>query len=220
MAFDQRPFDIRCEWGRPAIDTLLDCTDVFVIVDVFSFCTSVDIALARGAEIEPSTRPAGERSLTSYSLSPTSLLTIPASTRLVLSSANGAALSMRTGDIPTLAGSLRNARAVAHRAQHLGRRITVVPAGERWPDDTLRFAIEDLICSGAVISELRGSRSAEADIAMGAYQSAAPELKAVLRRSASGRELCEHGFERDLTLAAEINCSDVAPLLSSGAYVR
>jgi hypothetical protein len=35
MPFDQRAFDIRCEWGRPGIDTLIDFTDVFVIVDVF-----------------------------------------------------------------------------------------------------------------------------------------------------------------------------------------
>src|SRR5712691_8056629 len=162
MPFDQRPFHIRCEWGRAAIDTLLDSTDVFIIVDVFSFCTSVDIACARGAAVEPSTRPSVERSLSSYSLSPASLLTIPAGTRLVLHSANGATLSTLTGDVPTLAGSLRNARAVAHRAQRLGRRITVVPAGERWADDTIRFAIEDLICAGAVIGELPGTRSAEA----------------------------------------------------------
>ncbi|HEY3054447.1 MAG TPA: 2-phosphosulfolactate phosphatase [Thermoanaerobaculia bacterium] len=220
MAFDQRPFDVRCEWGRPGIDTLREFTDVFVIVDVFSFCTSVDIAVARGAEVLPSTLPVTERSITSLSLSPASLVAIQPGTRLVLPSRNGSMLSTMTGPIPTLAGSLRNARAVGRRAQTIGRRITVVPAGERWPDDTIRFAIEDLIAAGAVISELSGTRSSEANVAVAAYEFARPRLETVLRASASGRELCERGFETDLMLAAQMDCSDCAPLLSNGAYGR
>jgi 2-phosphosulfolactate phosphatase len=145
---------------------------------------------------------------------------IAAGTRLELSSANGATLSLATGSVSTLAGSLRNARAVALRARNLGRRITVVPAGERWPDDSLRFAIEDLVAAGAVIRDLPGTRSSEAAVAVAAYEFAGPKLHHVLRESASGRELCTRGFESDLRLAEQVNCSDYAPLLSNGVYVR
>ena len=51
--FDQREFDIRCEWGSSGLAQLSPVSDVVIIVDVLSFSTAVDIATARGAPIFP-----------------------------------------------------------------------------------------------------------------------------------------------------------------------
>src|SRR5262249_25350356 len=82
---------------------------------------------------------------------PVSLLSIRAGTKLMLPSLNGSRLSVvagrTTGRIPVLTGCLRNARAVAVVARAIAgkKAIGVVPAGERWPDGSLRPAVEDLL---------------------------------------------------------------------------
>jgi 2-phosphosulfolactate phosphatase len=193
----------------------------------------VDIAVSRGATVYPyrwrdqrahdyatslnavlaeHDRGAG------FSLSPASLLTIPATTRLVLPSPNGATLSFATGTTPTLAGCFRNAEAVAHAARRLGRRIGVVPAGERWPDGSLRPAIEDWLGAGAIIHHLAGTRSAEALLAEQAFLQAAHDLPTFLKGCLSGQELIERGFTQDVALAAALNSSGAAPLLQDGTY--
>ena len=106
-----------------------------------------------------------------FSLAPSSLVDIPVGLRLVLPSPNGSSLAfqaMSTGAI-VVAGCLRNALTVARWAQSVGRRITVVPAGERWPDGSLRPAIEDLLGAGAILTQLNGHRSPEANLAAVAF---------------------------------------------------
>ena len=118
-----------------------------------------------------------------------------------------------------MAGCLRNARAVAVRAQALGQQIGVIAAGERWKKDgLLRPAIEDLIGAGAIIAELAGRRSPEAETAVAAFQNAESDLLDVLSRCGSGKELIGRGFAEDVRLASELNVSDAAPLLVNGAY--
>lgn len=46
-------FDVRCEWGENGIRELLPGSEVVIIVDVFSFTTSVDVAVSRGVEVFP-----------------------------------------------------------------------------------------------------------------------------------------------------------------------
>ena len=176
MVFGQEPYAIRCEWGLQGIQELISGSDVVIVVDVLSFCTAVDIATANGAVVYPyqgrrDDAPAyaalkdailasPNRTRNEYSLSPASLLTIPSGARLVLPSLNGSRLSLASGNIPTLAGCLRNAEAVAFAAQQMGRRISVIPAGERWKrDGTIRFALEDWVGAGAIIHFLDGSKS-------------------------------------------------------------
>lgn len=244
--FDQAENAIRCEWGQAGVEALAPISDVVIIVDVLSFSTCVDIATARGASILPFSRKddsahqyAGEQNAllasprrtagrevgqTSgtpvYSLSPASLLTITSGTRLVLPSPNGATLSGKTGATPTLAGCLRNAQAVARAATSFGTRIAVIPAGERWPDGTLRPAIEDWLGAGAIIHALAGERSPEAELAAAAFQHAhmGGHLATLIERASSGKELIAEGFADDVRLACELNISDAVPHLHNGAY--
>lgn len=235
MSFGQAAYDIRCEWGLPGIAALAANADVLVIVDVLSFCTCVEIATTRGAAILPypakdnaaehfalqeGAELAKPRGMVGYSLSPASYLTVPAGTRIVLPSPNGASLSLATGSTPTLAGCLRNASAVARAASQLGRCVAVIPAGERWPDGSLRPAVEDLLGAGAIIDHLAGSWSPEAQAAADVYRASIRELASRIRRCSSGRELIDRGFERDVTLAGEVDVSAGVPILVGNAYVQ
>jgi 2-phosphosulfolactate phosphatase len=236
MFFAQRPFAIRCEWGEAGLRQLLAESDAVVIVDVLSFSTCVEIAVSRGAVVYPyrwrdataidyahsrnallaeSRQSAGR----GYSLSPASLQNIPAATRLVLPSPNGATLSLATGEVPTFAGCLRNARAVARAVQTLGPRISLVPAGERWADGSLRPALEDLLGAGALIHYLPGTRSPEASLAEAAFVHFRPVLAACLQQCGSGKELLGRGFTTDVELAAALDHSTCVPILRQGAYV-
>lgn len=146
MIFDQAEFDVRCEWGIQGVQQLAPISDVLLIVDVLSFSTSVEVAVSRGATIFPWRWRAAsaqeyadaigaqlvEERGKAYSLSPASLLTVPAGLRLVLPSPNGATLSLATGTTPTLIGCLRNCQAVAKAALRYGSRIAIIPAGKPW----------------------------------------------------------------------------------------
>jgi 2-phosphosulfolactate phosphatase len=236
MTFDQAEFEIRCEWGRQGVCQLAPISDVVIIVDVLSFSTCLEIANSRGAVIFPyrwkdeSARDFAaslgaelaqfERGSDGYSLSPASLMSIPENTRLVLPSPNGSTMSLATGATPTLAGCLRNCRAVARAAMKYGRRIAVIPAGEQWKDRSLRPSFEDLAGAGAIINHLQGILSPEAKAAGGVYSSALNDLRQLLKQCISGRELIERGFELDVELASELDISECIPTLMNGTYVH
>ncbi|HET7036001.1 MAG TPA: 2-phosphosulfolactate phosphatase [Thermomicrobiaceae bacterium] len=243
--YDQSAYRTRFEWGPEGVRALAPHSDVVVIVDVLTFSTAVDVAVGQGATVFPyrwrdasAERFAREhdaalavsRGATSpahpFSLSPASLQGLAPGARLVLPSPNGATLSLLAAEAgaAVLAGSLRNAAATARAAAALGRRVTVIAAGERWPvSDTLRPSIEDLIGAGAVLSALDAPEptlSPEAAIALAAFAAAAPRLRQHLDACASGRELRELGFGQDVAVAAELNASGSVPILRDGAYVR
>ncbi len=236
--FDQSLFTIRCEWGLSALEHLAP-SDIVVVVDVLSFSTSVDIATSRGAKIFPyrwkddtaiayakerhaelaSTRDHFEGK---YSLAPSSLVDAPASLRLVLPSPNGSTIAFRAmeqGAI-VIAGCLRNATTVGIWLQSPGKPVPVTPAGERWPDGSLRYAIEDLIGAGAILQACAGKLSPEAHLAIAAFEQARPNLLETLRHSGSGQELIARGFPRDVELAVEYNLSDSIPLLDQDHFTR
>lgn len=77
--------------------------------------------------------------------------------RLVLPSPNGSAIASATAGT-VVAACLRNATAVARwlgfRLADSGTAVTVIAAGERWPDGSLRPALEDLLGAGALLSAL------------------------------------------------------------------
>lgn len=239
MIYDQSEFDLRCEWGSQGVAQLAPISDVVVIVDVLSFTTCVEIATNNGAIVFPyamrdesvvdyakslQAELASHRqrwTTTGYSLSPQSVTEIPPGTRLVLPSPNGSFLSLQTGNTPTLAGCLRNCQAVAEFAQKYGDKIAVIPAGERWKNDsTLRPAFEDLIGAGAILSYLHGSLSPEAELALVAFQKFQQDLLGYLKKCSSGKELIAAGFEPDVELAGVYNVSECVPLFTGNAYAK
>lgn len=228
--------DVHCEWGEAGIRALAGSADVFVVVDVLSSCTAVDVATARGVAVYPVEETgdpavklaeevgaalAGPRGRSRVSLSPASFLALEPGSRVVLPSANGATLSrLIPGTKTVLAGCLRNATAVARVVSAHEGAVGVLPAGERWPDGSLRPALEDWLGAGAIIDALAGTPSPEALGAASMFRSLKPRLAEILRGCASGRELAEAGFGRDVLLAAELDVSGCAPVLEAGAYRR
>jgi 2-phosphosulfolactate phosphatase len=219
--FDQGEYEIRCEWGPVGVEQLAPISDAVIVVDVLSFTTCVDIAVGRGATVFPclwkderaaqlaqerEAQLASRRGEGPFSLSPASLVTIPRDMRLVLPSPNGSTLSMATGAVPTFAGCLRNA---------------VIAAGERWHDgdNSLRPAIEDWLGAGAILAQLAGRFSPEAQLAAESFKYALPELSARILGASSGKELAQRGFAEDVALATQWNISNCAPRLVDGAYV-
>ncbi|MCQ4162106.1 2-phosphosulfolactate phosphatase [Roseomonas sp. GC11] len=229
-----------CEWGIAGLEALREAAAVFVIVDVLSFCTAVDAALGRGGSVipfasgDPGTARraaeaagallAGRRGEGGFSLSPPSLLGLPAGARLLLPSPNGARLSATAAALgrPVLAGCLRNAAAVARAAQALAGMgaIALIPAGEHWPDGRHRPAIEDWLGAGAILHHLGEARpaTAEAALAREAFRAARDRLPALLRGCRSGQELTGRGFPQDVEMALALDASPHAPLLHGGAF--
>lgn len=233
MYYSQEEYLVRCEWGGGGVQALAPISDVLIIVDVLSFSTCVTIAVERGGTIWPclwkdesaadfarsvGAELAGSRGQGGYSLSPTSLLGIPSGTGLVLPSPNGSTLTLGSaahGKV-VLAGCLRNAGAVARAARSRGETIALIPAGERWPDGTLRPALEDLLGVGAIIAALEAefpssSISPEALAAAATFRAMRSNLRDQLLACSSGRELVERNFENDVLLAAEHDASDCVP---------
>ena len=226
---------VALEWGPVGARTLAECSDVVVVVDVLSFTTALTIAVERGAKVWPHTGGESARQLArdidavlagnrssheGLTLSPASLLDVDADTRLVLPSPNGSSISFAAinGEVPVVAGALRNAAAVSRYLVDF-ERVAVVPAGERWSDGSLRPAYEDLVGAGAVVDRLTGrdpgvQLSPEAEAAALAFRSLRP-----LERCPSGQELVERGFAEDVRIAAEIDVSDAVPVLVEGRFV-
>lgn len=238
MMFDQSEYDVRCEWGEQGVARLAPISDVVIIVDVLSFSTAVEIATGRGAIVYPylwkdetaqafaasvNAEVADHDNPNGFSLSPASLLNVKEGTRLVLPSPNGSTVSLSTGSsAQTLIGCLRNCQAVARAAIKRGRRISVIPAGERWEDNSLRPCFEDLAGAGAIIHNLarRGTLSPEAMAARAVYESAATRLSDHIRNCGSGKEKLERSEERDIELASALNASACVPVLTNGAFIR
>jgi 2-phosphosulfolactate phosphatase len=238
---EQAGFGARFEWGIEGVRRLGSLSDVLVIVDVLSFSTAVDVAVSRGARVLPyrwrdegaldyaqrtgALLAGGKRHPSPdepYTLSPSSLLAIPPGTLLVLPSPNGSTLAQAAAELcpVVLTGCLRNASAVAQAARTVGGVVTVVAAGERWEDgESLRPAFEDLVGAGALLSALHaGAPSPEALTAIAAFDAVRSNLTGLLHDCASGRELVERGFDRDVVLAAELNASHAVPVLRERTF--
>ncbi|TQF68883.1 2-phosphosulfolactate phosphatase [Rhodococcus spelaei] len=242
-AHRQGDYRVRFDWGPAGAAALVRDCDVAVVVDVLSFTTTLTVALDAGTAVYPyrwdpssaagyaaerdavvavgrSRAAAGE-----ISLSPASVRATPAPARLVLPSPNGSALcfGLAESGVEVVGASLRNASAVATWVRESGAdRVAVIAAGERWPDGTLRPAVEDLWGAGAVLSALGVAQdrcAPESRSAAEVFVASSGDLTARLRDCASGRELIEKGFAQDVEIAAEFDASAVVPVLRGEAFV-
>ncbi|HEY0642026.1 MAG TPA: 2-phosphosulfolactate phosphatase [Nocardioides sp.] len=242
---DQSTHRIRMEWGPTGAEAVP--ADYAVVVDVLSFTTTLSVAIERGIEVFPfrwrdsraaehamrhgATLAVGRFEALSrgdarhVSLSPASLAAVDGIERLVLPSPNGStiAFALAESGAQVLGACLRNASAVARwLAPKLadGASVVVVPAGERWYDDTLRPAVEDLWGAGAVLAALVGGHedeaSPEARMAVAAWRGAT--LPEHLLRCAGGIELAEAGFVADVEIAAQHDVSEVVPVLVGESF--
>ena len=229
--YSQDGFSCRLEWGRHGARRSVERGDALVVVDTLSFSTSVVTAVTNGALIYPCADDEDPHAIAAqvgaevaahrlearekggYSLSPTTMETIPPNTRLVVGSLNGSTCARYARDCDTLiVGALVNAEAVARAVQRL-----VDAGGERWStpneDGELRFALEDALGAGAVLSYVRGEKSPEARLCEAAFRDARDDLERVLLECGSGRELVEKGFGEDVIAAARLNRYAIAPRL-------
>lgn len=224
---------VNCEWGPQGIKKLSESCDIIVIVDVLSFSTCVDIAAGRAINVYPYRGSwqeaetyaqsqdavlARHRGEGEYSLSPAALAAAPHVERLVLPSPNGSTLTLLAAErSQVLCGCLRNAAAVAEACAGY-ESVGVVPAGEKWPDGSLRPALEDWLGAGAIISHLSGACSPEAMAAVAAFEAHQDNLLETLLAIPSGVELVDWGYGQDVEIAAQYDISPVAPRFKSPAY--
>ncbi|MET9672174.1 2-phosphosulfolactate phosphatase [Streptomyces sp. NPDC006482] len=232
-------------WGPVEARALAPAAACVVVVDVLSFTTAVGVAVEGGAAVHPYRRrdatavayarerdavlAVGRSEATEahpWSLSPAALRAAPMPDRLVLPSPNGSTIAAEaaSGGATVVAASLRNRTAVARWLTDRGygsedRPIAVIASGERWPDGSLRPALEDLLGAGAVLSALVGTGTPTPEAAAAATLWAATEDPvAALHCCDSGRELYEYGFPQDVAVAAETDSSTAVPVLVDGAF--
>lgn len=241
-AFQQTGFRGRVEWGIGGLRNLGPVVDALVIVDVLSFSTAVDVAISRGIDLYPYARPlvldtdfletlrllalevkASPLGLTIGALpaSPSVLLSQNPGTRVIAATPNGGALThtARHYAKPVYAGSLRNADALGRYLANQYEIVGIIAAGERWPDGSLRPALEDFLGAGALLDAWRpDDLSPEARSAVHAYKAMQPDILRVIADSQSGRELTNRGHADDILLAASLNCSHQVPCLGTNGY--
>lgn len=242
---------IRFDWGMPGALAIADGSAVVVVVDVLSFSTALSVAIDHGVEVFPyrfrdasaaafaASRGAmlavgrREAGASGVSLSPLSVRSaageglLVQGGKLVLPSPNGSSIARQLGEsgIPVVGASLRNAKAVAGWVRKTAgkRPVAVVAAGERWPGDTLRPAVEDLWGAGAVISALldaagAGPASPEALSAVAAYRDLGRSVTRALSACASGQELIADGFGAEIAVAGELDRSALVPVLQGESF--
>ena len=245
----QGHWPVRCVWGGSGARYMAleaKAPLLAVVVDVCSFSTCVSLATDLGAVVYPYRwRDSGAARLAEktgavlasqrhergvgdppaqLSLSPASILAAEPFKALVLPSPNGSTISAALAETgaEVVVGCLRNARAVCeHAAKHLenGGEVLVVPAGERWPDGTMRVASEDLWGAGAILCGLPAeARSPEAEVAVEAYRAVKRTLAGRLKTISSGIELISKGYGDDVNLIGQLNASNGVPKLVDGAF--
>jgi 2-phosphosulfolactate phosphatase len=197
--FDQGRYQVRFEWGAAGLARLAPA-EVVVVVDPLHFPIDIVAAVARD----------GRHPLDADS----------DAAAIAAAAASGGAL--------VLAGSLRNATAVARAvadAQHArGERTSValVGAGDT-AADAARFTVEDLLAAGAIVDALAGygidHTSPEAAAACEAFRGLRGAVRHLFTASGSGQRLIAVGRRDDVLGAAALDSTALVPVLRDGAFV-
>ena len=211
--FDQSAYQVRFEWGVAGLQRLAPA-DVVVVVDVLRFSSTVTDAVASGRTVALAGTEGWSR--------------------------NGAAVAAAAGESTVLLGALRNASAVAKTVLELQNRrqqrtsVAVIAAGELTDAGDLRFAVEDQLGAGTIIAALSDlgadHTSPEAAAVCESARGLRRAMRHLLTASGSGKEIAEgvaatariEGaglVPTDTAAAAEVDATDVVPVLSDGEFV-
>lgn len=234
--------DYRCrlDWGRRGARRAAARGDILVIVDVLSFSAVTATSLHHGGMIYPCTekenvnvlarRIGGEAAVRRtdvpqkgrFSLSPLTYIDMESGTKVSIKSPNGATCSRLARKAPyVISGGLLNAQAVAGAVAEIIEKksmaVTVIACGERekspGQDGPIRWAVEDYLGAGAVISFLQYAKSPDATVCESAYRMNRDNLDQILWECPSGLELREVGFGDDVIHSARLNIYDSVPMM-------
>ncbi len=215
--------------------------DIVIVVDVLRASSTIVTALANGAlavmplrsveearrrkRADPEYVLAGERKglrPTGFDLGNSPSEYVPESVenkRILLTTSSGTqALVASKGAPLTLVGSFLNLNAVSRAAKRFSieekRGITIALSGKQG-----EFSLEDFLCGGALVAQLREIADKCSDTAWAAYLSyqASEEmlLKAILLGN-HAKELVDLGLSEDVGFCCELDRYFVAPILRSG----
>ncbi|PKI90797.1 phosphosulfolactate phosphohydrolase [Actinomycetales bacterium SN12] len=220
--FDQSSYQVRLEWGTQGLARLAPA-DIVIVIDVLRFSSTLADAVAAGQRI---------------ALSDAIRWSTNGASVVAAASASDAS---DAGASTVLIGGIRNAAATARAVMAVQERqgtrasVSIIAAGELAATGELRFAVEDQLGAGAIISALCDlgidHSSPEAAAAAEAYRALRPGLRHMLVGSGSGRELVggvastarmEAAGVRPATTAeaAELDAVDAAVVLSDGVFER
>jgi 2-phosphosulfolactate phosphatase len=242
--FSQFCYRVRLEWGRRGAQMAAERGDILVVVDTLRFSTTVATAVRHGAivipcldgedpstlaakwDAEPTFHHRDPPGTGRYSLSPDTFFRCEPGAKVVLPSLNGSHCARYADRLPHIfVGALVNAQAVAaavsRTSEVTGLAVTVLACGERWTtpseDGDLRFAIEDYLGAGAILSYIDLELSPEASLCKAAFVSQKERLESLLWECGSGLELRERGQRADVLHAAQLNLYDAVPAMQNGA---
>ncbi len=247
-SFSQTNYLVRLEWGHYGARIAAARGDVVIIIDTLSFSTAVVTAVHYGGIVYPcrneeeldriavqmrgiaksvSRQDVPDRGL--YSLSSETYFDLEPETRIALMSPNGAACFHNAQKAPKLyIGSLLNADAIgnviARILDETDLAVTLNPCGERWSkpneDGSLRFAVEDCLAAGAILSYVTHDKSPEAMLCEAAYNGAQNYLEEIIWECVSGLELRNGGFDNDVSYAAQMNIYDTVVVRDGECLVK
>jgi len=240
--FNQHPHRCRFDWGGRGVRDAAARGDVIVIVDVLRFSSCVAAAVERGAsvyacafdaEADEIARRVGGRVAEAPPGSGAGFALVPTFTEaktdeaIVLRTRNGAECTLLAASAPhVFAGALLNASTVARAVKRIldasDLCLTVVACGERLSkptdDEPTRFAIEDYLGAGAILSAINTDLSPEARVCAGAFDRSRGDVLELLLDCGSGRQLRAWELQDDVLFAAQIDVCSAAPMLRDGRY--
>ena len=240
----QAAYAVRFDWGPTGAGAIAEGADVAVVVDVLSFTTTLTVAVERGIEVWPF--PWKDERAPAYAEERDAALAV--GRRAAREAAGGRDQPQPRRHGPPhgcletgapVAQRVEDLCRSRRRRGRGGRRLPPQPhggrpqpqrdrhgrggrRGERWPDGSLRPCAEDLWGAGATIAALvdlgATDLSPEARVAEAAFRAVAGDVPAQLRDCAGGRELTAAGFGPDVAVAAELDVTDVVPVLAKGRF--
>ncbi|MDF2918995.1 MULTISPECIES: 2-phosphosulfolactate phosphatase [Microbacterium] len=196
----QANYQVRLDWGLPGLGRLAPA-DVVILVQTLGLSADALAAIEAGDILPVEGLPTAA---------------------LVRAAARDAA--------DVLVGGIRNARAVADRVLEIqtarAARTSIALIAVGYPDgpdaETLRFAVDDLLGSGAVIAALGDlgidHASPDAALAGEGYRALRGAARHLLSASGTGRSLTDAGRADVVQAAAARDAASVVPTLIDGGF--